>query len=249
MLLSAKRARMYHSHSWLSDPMLCAWIARHLSPYGKSICDVGAGDGNMSTYLATTFKAVTLLEPSSAMFRLLRRRIPHDSRGVRVIRCEAESIPLPTQSVDIALSKSSLHHFHDWTRALQEMKRIATRAVAVVEVISPQVVAGDPKCLEYLTSLLTRKEACRFHDSVFTEDELTRRVSQVSVRYRVLRFDQYIDVRTWLDNSDLRSKDRRELYTFVRSQPADVKTKMQIHYQHGRLVQLRPMLLVIGLLR
>jgi len=243
MLFSESRAERFELCTWLSDPLFAAWLVEHLQPYGHSICEVGAGTGNMAGRLVHVFAPVFMVEPSPTMSRRMAAKVADSQSPVTLLQAPAEAIPLEAKSVDIALSKSSFHHFANRNQGLSEMARIAKTVIAVAEVVSP-----DERCLDYARQLVIPKEPGRDVATIFTEDSLCELIRPFCSGHRVLHFDQYIDVGIWLDASELSIERKQELYNLAESQTGVVKEKMQIHVRAGRLVQLRRMALLMGLL-
>ncbi len=239
---SKTRVALLPHCSWLRDECLTNWIAHNIQPLGHSICDIGAGDGCMLPTFEGLFSRIIAIEPSpSAILALKRRSIP---RSVIVTEGRAESLPLPSKSVDIAFAKSSFHHFELMQRGLREMSRIARTAVVIVEVISPSEAA-----LAFARELLSQKEPERPLDAVFSESSLTTYVEKVAHDVRCLHFDQYIDIARWLHSGGLRKSVQAKIHDFVDSQSSRVKEDMHIHLRKGRLMMLRRMGLVIGVPR
>ena len=241
-ILSQKRVALLPKAYWLNDECFAKWLVRHLSPFGRTICDVGAGDGFMLSYMNASFSKVFAVEPSLCAIQVIKNRV--EVQNMRIIQAKAESIPLPDSSVDIAIAKSSLHHFEVMTLGLREMRRIGKRAVAVVEVIAP-----TPTALKFAQDLLPQKELSRPRSAVFSEMNLKARVARVSEDVRCLHFDQYIDVKLWLASSDLKREAQMRIYSLIENQTGEIKRDMHIHFQMGRLVMLRRMALVIGLIK
>jgi len=240
MLMSAARARTFDTYYWLSDPLFTSWLIEHLSPLGTSVCEIGAGTGNLLPALAKHFERVQLIEPCCFMLERLHRRsqsFPHAS----IVQGCAEGIPLAEKSVDVVVAKSSLHHFDNIPKAITEMYRVARRAVAVIEVISP-----DDCALEYNRHLLLTKEPGRRLETIFSEQSLVNLIRPHCLELRSLHFDQYIDIRIWLEGSDLTPDACEQLYAYVNSQSGTIRDKMHIHFRNGRLAQLRRMALVLG---
>jgi hypothetical protein len=121
------------------------------------------------------------------------------------------------------------------------MCRVARNAVAIVEVIAPSTPA-----LRFAETLLPQKEPDRPKFAVFSEKSLKLRVSALTREVRCLHFDQYIDVRKWLLNSDLNRDTRLRIYDDIADQSGEVRDDMHIHFRRERLVMLRRMALVIG---
>jgi len=241
-IFSQKRVALLSKCFWLHDKCFANWLASHLTPLGRTICDVGAGDGFMLTCLHAVFSKIYVIEPSLSGIRVLKQRI--DCRRIQLIRGKAESIGLRDNAVDIAFAKSSFHHFESMNSGLREMRRIARKAIVVVEVIAPTV-----RALKFAQDLLPRKEPSRSKRAVFSEGDLKSHVAEVALDIRCLHYDQYIDVKTWLANSDLKKASQSPIYNHIAGQTGQLKHDMQIHFQKNRLVMLRRMALVIGLLR
>ena len=251
MLISNVRADSFDLCHWHSDPLLTAWIAGHLSRYGDTICDIGAGTGSMAADLANRFHEVILIEPSPPMLRRLKENVARmNSTTITVQEGEAESLPLGDASVDIALAKSSLHHFNNPIGAFTEMRRVARNAIGVVEVVLPHL--GCPKCAEcrnFTRKVLRSKESGRSEYTVFSETDLRGFLSPFAQEIYLLYFDQYIDIETWLTNSDLDAQRRKELYDFIAGQVGTIKEHMHIQFCRGRLMQLRHLALAIGVIK
>ena len=123
------------------------------------------------------------------------------------------------------------------------MTVVARNAIGVVETIAPH-----EDCLPFLKKILLKKEKQRQERSIYTEETLNKAVLEVSKRTRTLHFDQYIDLETWLEHSDLEEDNQRYMLKFIDSQNGTVKEHMQIHHRYGRLSMLRRVALTIGLL-
>jgi SAM-dependent methyltransferase len=74
---------------------------------GKTVVDVGAGDGGFSLKLALEGATVTPVEVDSAKVAKIRANLPG---GVEVVLGRAEELPLKSQSQDLACMFFSLHH-------------------------------------------------------------------------------------------------------------------------------------------
>jgi SAM-dependent methyltransferase len=238
--MTERRAKDFAQYYWQSDPIFAAWLARNLSAYGNTICDIGAGTGNMLHALGKHFRGIELVEPNLEMLKMLRRRARKNKRA-RVYEASGERIPLPDNAVDIALMKSSLHHAEDPEKCLEEMARVAKSAFAVVEVISP-----DAACDEYARELVLRKELGR--TMLFSEQSLVDLFSGRSNECRIMHFDQVIDLNIWLQFGDIPESEQCALLELARSQNGIVRNKMQIREVGGHLMQLRRMALAIGTL-
>jgi ubiquinone/menaquinone biosynthesis C-methylase UbiE len=96
---------------------------------GLTIVDLGAGHGYFTVPAAIIVGATGLvysIEPDPARSQRIRERIASEGlHNVRVITTEAEQLSgIPSDSVDLAFSAFTLHHFHDVSAALTEVRRI-----------------------------------------------------------------------------------------------------------------------------
>ena len=96
---------------------------------GMTILDVGAGLGPATVDAAQRVGPegfVIAVDPSAATRAVLRaRRLWQRSREVIIIRPgSAESIPVPTGTVDRAISVNAAHHYEDTQLAASELARV-----------------------------------------------------------------------------------------------------------------------------
>jgi len=95
------------------------------APSPPSLLDVGAGSGQLASWLGTTLGA--------AFTVALDRQPTHlGSTGIR-LAADALRLPFPDASFDLVTSNLFLHHFHGEaaTALLGEMRRVARRAVLI----------------------------------------------------------------------------------------------------------------------
>lgn len=83
------------------------------------VLDLGAGTGLLTAALLARTPDVVAVEPDPEMLTRLRTELP----GADAHEGSAESIPLPSGSVDAVLAGQALHWF-DLTRAAPEMARL-----------------------------------------------------------------------------------------------------------------------------
>jgi SAM-dependent methyltransferase len=90
------------------------------------VVELGAGTGKFTAYLVATGTQVVAVEPVGSMRERLAVRLPK----VQIIDGTAESIPLPSQSVDAVVAAQAFHWF-DAKRAVAEIARILKPGGAV----------------------------------------------------------------------------------------------------------------------
>lgn len=125
-------AERYDAESSLAEaaPELVDWVASHLGP-DDDVLDVGAGTGAFALPLAVGARAVTAVEPSAAMVRILTRK--RDEAGllnVRVVRCGWESLHDVPHAV--ALSVNALYRTLDVRSWLDRMHAHTRRDIVVI---------------------------------------------------------------------------------------------------------------------
>ena len=100
------------------DPRIAAIIRRALGR-ARTVVNVGAGTGGYEPIDRSTFA----VEPSS---RMIRQRAAGTAPA---IQASAEALPFRDDSFDAAMALLTLHHWTDWRRGLDEMRRVADRVV------------------------------------------------------------------------------------------------------------------------
>jgi SAM-dependent methyltransferase len=108
------------SYAWTRqpDPRIAAAILEALGD-ARSVVNVGAGAGSYEP----AGKSVVAVEPS---WHMIRQR---PSGAPVVVQAMAEALPFRGRVFDAALAVLTLHHWTDWRRGLDEMRRVANRLV------------------------------------------------------------------------------------------------------------------------
>lgn len=103
-----------------ADPRVATHLTAALGT-ARTVVNVGAGTGNYEP----TDRQVVAVEPSRVM---IEQRPPGAAPAVRAV---AEALPLATQSCDAAMTVLSIHHWSDLEAGFAEMRRVASRQVAL----------------------------------------------------------------------------------------------------------------------
>lgn len=91
---------------------------------GKTLLDVGCGDGALALDLARRGAIVTGLDPNPAMIAAARRRSEPAGMQSRFIEGKAEKLPFEDASFDVAVAVAVLCFVEDVERAFAEMSRV-----------------------------------------------------------------------------------------------------------------------------
>jgi SAM-dependent methyltransferase len=101
-----------------TDPRIAAAIGEALGD-ARTVVNVGAGTGNYEP----PDREVTAVEPSEVMIG----QRPADAAPV--VQASAEALPFEDGSFDAAMAVLTIHHWSDWRRGVDELRRVARRVV------------------------------------------------------------------------------------------------------------------------
>jgi SAM-dependent methyltransferase len=101
-----------------TDPRIAAAIWDALGD-ACTVVNVGAGTGSYEP----PDRDVTAVEPSAVM---IAQRPPDAAPAVQA---SAEDLPFEDRSFDAALAVLTIHHWTDWRRGIDELRRVASRVV------------------------------------------------------------------------------------------------------------------------
>ncbi len=93
----------------------------------QSVIDVAAGNGNATLAAARRFAAVTSTDYVPTLLEDSRKRADADRLPVSYFVADAEALPFPDESFDIALSTFGVMFCADHARAATEMLRVVKR--------------------------------------------------------------------------------------------------------------------------
>jgi ArsR family transcriptional regulator len=116
-----------------------------LVPRELAVADVGCGTGLLTLTLARVAARVVAVDASARMVRLTREKVDRASLpNVEVKRGRAESLPVPSASLDAAFAFHLLRHLARPADALREMARILKPGGRLVIVeLEPHAVRAD----------------------------------------------------------------------------------------------------------
>jgi ubiquinone/menaquinone biosynthesis C-methylase UbiE len=107
--------------------ILLDWTGKKISRAGAGqtldILELGGGNGAFFERVEETAHTYINVEPGRiALDEANLKRL--SSTKYMCIKCSAEEIPLPDESVDVIISLASLDHVPDYSKALAEVKRL-----------------------------------------------------------------------------------------------------------------------------
>ena len=134
-----ERSRIQPYIARVHDAMLDSLAGRVDSPC--RILDVGCGAGRLLRRLCQRWPAaeMTGVDPNEGMVSVAKQRCPSASFYV----AGAESIPIDSSSIDLAVSSISLHHWNDQLKGLQELTRALRPGgcVCLADITLPRTLA------------------------------------------------------------------------------------------------------------
>lgn len=105
-----------------SEPLAVEFAAWAGVETGLTALDVGCGPGALTAQLVELLGAdnVRAVDPSPSFVEAARQRLP----GLDITQAVAEHLPLPDDSVDLALAQLVVHFMPDPVAGLREMARV-----------------------------------------------------------------------------------------------------------------------------
>ena len=128
---------------------MAQWLGQ-LSP-GIAL-DMGCGAGHAAFRLAPLMQKVVACDLSDAMLQVLADEARVRGLHNLITKCSAaETLPCPDASFDVAVSRYSAHHWHDWAAGLAQMRRALKPGGTAVfmDVVAP----ANTLCDTWLQSL------------------------------------------------------------------------------------------------
>ena len=96
---------------------------------GKSVLDMGCGDGRYSLkFLKNGASKVTAIDISPRMLALTKRNTEGFKCAIRVVKADARKIPVSGQSFDVVFSSFVLQHIKDHEAVFKEAYRVLKQA-------------------------------------------------------------------------------------------------------------------------
>lgn len=125
-----------------SEPLAVQFVERVGPRPGQRVLDVGCGPGALTAQLVQRLgvDAVSAIDPSASFVAAVGSRLP----GVDVRRGVAEDLPLPDDSVDLALAQLVVHFMANPVGALREMARVTRPGGSIAACVWDHAGDGGP---------------------------------------------------------------------------------------------------------
>lgn len=148
-------------------PFLVDWALRNqdaaacrkrLLPLAEGrVLEVGIGSGLNLPYYGPGVRLLIGIDPSAELLAKARRRLPSLSCAVNLVQASVQAVPLPSDSVDVAVMTWTLCSVPDPGRALRELRRVlrpAGRLLFIEHGLAPE--AGVRRWQRRLNPVWTR---------------------------------------------------------------------------------------------
>ncbi|HEX8146795.1 MAG TPA: class I SAM-dependent methyltransferase [Pyrinomonadaceae bacterium] len=160
---------------------LLGWIRRQVSRHcaggTADILEIGGGDGAFFEHVKEFTRTYVNIEPGRHTLSGEALGRVGDGRYM-CVRCSAEEIPLPDESVDVIISIASLDHVPDYRRALAETRRLLRKGGIFILTLNNR--RSWWKTLLSRTAYLKRREAeiAKEHHFQWSFDECGAHLSE-----------------------------------------------------------------------
>jgi ubiquinone/menaquinone biosynthesis C-methylase UbiE len=101
---------------------------------GAMALDIGCGAGNQSLCLIQEGFSVISADLSMEAVKVTKATLTEAGKNAQVINADAESIPLPDNSIDACICGLLLHHFKDLDNVAREIQRVVRPGGIVVAI-------------------------------------------------------------------------------------------------------------------
>ena len=174
--------------------------------------DLACGPGTFTTALARRARRVLGVDLTPAFLHLARKRADAQGLGnIRLLCGDATALPLPDESIDVAICGYSFHHMREPLRALRELARLVRRGgrLAVVDIYTPD--GFDPEAGD-------RVERARdnSHRRTFTREDFLETVERAGFAVRATenlersrRFGDWMRIAGWKPDDPAWRESRR----------------------------------------
>lgn len=97
----------------------------HITP--TSVLDIGAGYGEIASYIASKSIKVTAIEPDKELRQSVKKQISQNviyKKYLKLINAHAEKLPVESKSIDLCILSQVLEHVSDPQKTVREIARV-----------------------------------------------------------------------------------------------------------------------------
>jgi ubiquinone/menaquinone biosynthesis C-methylase UbiE len=176
-------------------------LARLADPQPEDIAlDLACGPGTFTMALAQQARQVLGLDLTPALLDRARQRVnEHRATNVTLICGDATALPLPDESIDVAVCGYSFHHMTEPLRVLEELARVVARGgrLALLDMIVPR--DEDAEATDEIERARDISHRHTFLRGEFPEiiERAGLRVRAVESVYRVRLFSEWMRGAGW----------------------------------------------------
>jgi len=153
-------------------------VVEHLHRYalaqawaqGRDVLDIACGEGYGSHLLAQVARQVTGVDVDESIVLHARQRYPRPNLQYLVGDCR--SIPLPGESIDLAISFETIEHLREQPEFLRELRRVLRpEGILLISTPDPAVYSAGQPANPYHLRELTRHEFLALLQTEFQQVE------------------------------------------------------------------------------
>jgi len=97
----------------------------------ETLLDTGCGCGNYTSALSPLCGKITAVDISGGLIERCMRE--HQKSNITYLTMDGKNLMFPDGSFTVVMERGTLHHMIDWEQALDEMIRVSSKYIFVVE--------------------------------------------------------------------------------------------------------------------
>lgn len=227
------RVNTYDNLSWVRDQKLLGILKDYIpeSYYDLKIAlDVGIGTGACLPILLELGYRIIGLDISLPMLkkcedRIIESNMKYKKNDIFLIQCDAHSIPIINESIDIIIYRNSLHHFRKPELSLRESIRVLKNGGSLIIIES---VAPSYRSKKIWKKSLRMKDEGRNMNFTFCYIELFRQLQKMCLNIvdsQMVR--RKFSVSNWLEGGNVAEFVKTEVFSLFHNANELFKREME----------------------
>jgi ubiquinone/menaquinone biosynthesis C-methylase UbiE len=187
--------------------------------------DIATGGGHTALAIAPHVARVVATDITELMLEAAQEFVAgHGPANVVFRLADAEDLPFPDCSFDLATCRIAAHHFPDPARFVAEVVRVLRRGGLFL--LQDQVTPEDPEAARWITAFETRRDPS--HVRALSRGEwLALLASSGLIVETEDRFEKRMSLSAWVDYQEGTAEDLAELRDRLRRAPSGVQEWMR----------------------